>query len=98
MWILPQLVPGIATYLTVRRLHVLMTELADDDSGEIQISITDVKDYLKEVKEFREGLKVVYDTAEHFVTEKRPLLDYRKRFKKKSSKGWSENPCTALKT
>jgi hypothetical protein len=70
MWILPQLVPGIATYLAALRSHILVSCMASDGSNEIHVQMSDVEYYLSEVDDLFNGLKEVYQTKNKYVQGK----------------------------
>lgn len=69
-WILPELVGGLATYLTLQRMNILRDRTSEDGSGEIKVTVADVADYVAQVRRCREGLNAIYETAQAYVAEK----------------------------
>jgi hypothetical protein len=70
MWVLPQLVQGIGTYLTCLRLHLLISSQSETDHNNFEVPMGDIEFYKNEVDGLFEGLKHIYLTAKQYVNKK----------------------------
>lgn len=70
MWVLPQMVQGIGTYLTCLRLHLLISSQSENDSNKFEVPMGDVEFYKNEVDGLFEGLRHIYLTSKQYVTKK----------------------------
>ncbi|ANO32885.1 hypothetical protein A6E01_06580 [Vibrio breoganii] len=70
MWILPQLVPGIGTYLAALRVHILVSAMSDNHDVEINVPIGDVAFFRDEVRSLSGDLTKVFETSKQYVEDK----------------------------
>lgn len=64
MWALPAYVMGISTWLTIYRLDLIRLALPNGHSGIPEFTMTQVKDFLKQVRQQRDALVAAYEAFE----------------------------------